>query len=164
MRPRCTVEFAPYQSTPKPATKRYKLEGTVEQDPDFQAFANALESGVPTQPGAGVPEHPRDGPTRPAADGGATVETPLMQYLRQKHEGTRDGGKPKVSRKKPRGAELVSVEVGGRGSSGKGGRRRWQQQGATLRLLIFFNFPSIFNCWRQGMYAKRTRRPITAAV
>ncbi|SGY75463.1 BQ5605_C005g03427 [Microbotryum silenes-dioicae] len=41
---RAVVEFAPYQNTPSRSNKRDPRQGTIEQDPDFIAFQDALAS------------------------------------------------------------------------------------------------------------------------
>lgn len=78
------VELAPWQRVPRPTRKKDPLEGTLENDAHYQEFLQRLEEeqiALPRTGTAPVTERPTP------SDGKSTVVvTPLMVYLRKKHE------------------------------------------------------------------------------
>jgi regulator of nonsense transcripts 3 len=74
-----TVEFAPYGRTPGSRRRTDARSGTIDQDPDFMAFLEALANPTTTkEPNADLPS---DGtPTKVEK----VTTTPLVQYLKDK--------------------------------------------------------------------------------
>ncbi|KDE06536.1 hypothetical protein MVLG_03185 [Microbotryum lychnidis-dioicae p1A1 Lamole] len=80
---RAVVEFAPYQNTPSRSNKRDPRQGTIEQDPDFIAFQDALAS--PDLP-------PVEQPAK-----STPTSTPLLDHLRAQKATARATSKGKGS-------------------------------------------------------------------
>jgi len=78
------VELAPWQRVPRPTRKKDPLEGTLESDAHYQEYLQRLEEEQAALPRTGIaPVVERPTPS----DGkSAVVVTPLMEYLRKKHE------------------------------------------------------------------------------
>lgn len=78
------VELAPCQRVPRPTRRKDPLEGTLEADPHYQQFLQGLEEENAALPRTGV-SHVTERPS-PSDGKPAVVVTPLMEYLRKKHE------------------------------------------------------------------------------
>ena len=88
------VERAPWQRIPRPTRKKDPLEGTLENDPHYQEFLQRLDEEQATLPRtsiASVSDRLTPSDAKPTV-----VVTPLMEYLRKKHEkNSRSKGKVK---------------------------------------------------------------------
>ncbi|WIA36414.1 hypothetical protein OEZ86_007725 [Tetradesmus obliquus] len=81
---RCSVEYAPFQKVPTAHPKKLAMEGTIDKDPDYIAFVEALEQGPKALPTAQAQLEAQE-----AARGGeaaAPVVTALMAFLQTKYE------------------------------------------------------------------------------
>ncbi|WIA16220.1 hypothetical protein OEZ85_012932 [Tetradesmus obliquus] len=81
---RCSVEYAPFQKVPTAHPKKLAMEGTIDKDPDYVAFVEALEQGPKALPTAQAQLEAQE-----AARGGeaaAPVVTALMAFLQAKYE------------------------------------------------------------------------------
>ncbi|SCV69277.1 BQ2448_2297 [Microbotryum intermedium] len=79
---RAVVEFAPYQNTRSVSNKRDPRQGTIEQDPDFIAFQDALAN--PKVPQVELPA--KITPT----------STPLLDHLRARKAAARSASRGKI--------------------------------------------------------------------
>eukprot|EP00877_Chromochloris_zofingiensis_P005904 jgi/Chrzof1/1567/Cz10g12210.t1 len=84
---KCQVEYAPFQKVPNPQKKKVAMEGTIEKDPDYQAFVRSLEEGPTILPSATAQLEAREAEAK-AAGGSAPgiIITPLMEFLQKKYQ------------------------------------------------------------------------------
>ncbi|CAM6129447.1 unnamed protein product [Calypogeia fissa] len=81
------VEYAPYQRTPKPRSKKDIREGSITKDPDYLEFLEMLGKPLEYLPSAEVQLERREAEKAAALGAGGgkeTVITPLMEFVRQR--------------------------------------------------------------------------------
>lgn len=103
---RAIVEFAPYQGVPKKAKRKPDARcGTIDKDPDFQAFMQSLESQPESRPAITLESYMEELEANKVQD---VQVTPLIEYLRDRMSGRSGRSRGRVDVKKKRKGESSS--------------------------------------------------------
>ena len=100
---RAIVEFAPYQGVPKKAKRKPDARiGTIEKEPDFQAFMQSLEGQPEPRPAITLETYLEELEANKIQD---VQVTPLIEYLRDRMSGRGGRSRGRVDMKKKRKGE-----------------------------------------------------------
>lgn len=103
---RAIVEFAPYQGVPKKPKRKLDARcGTIEQDSDFQAFMQSLETQPESRPSVNLETYLEELEANKIKD---VQVTPLIEYLRDRMSGRGGRARGRVDVKKKRKGETSS--------------------------------------------------------
>lgn len=103
---RAIVEFAPYQGVPKKAKRKPDARcGTIDKDPDFQAFMQSLETQPEPRPSVKLETYLEEQEANRIQD---VQVTPLIMYLRDRMSGRGGRSRGRADVKKKRKGELSS--------------------------------------------------------
>ena len=125
---RAIVEFAPYQGVPKKPKRKVDVRcGTIDKDPDYQAFIQSLESRPEPRPSVQLESYLEELAASRVMD---VQVTPLIEYLKDRMSGRggRSRGRGMDAKKKRKGGESASGRSKGyksskSGSSGSSGSK-----------------------------------------